>query len=715
MKNKMTRSRKTLFMAGIFLLMFSQLSCQLTTKASEYASEIANSVVETVSAQTGTSEQYSGDVYTNEEYGFSITIPNGIAANTPESGMGYFQDYVMGDSEGFGWLFPNSISSDETLQEVGEQVFISESSWLSDVEVLKDEEITLPQGGSAWYTEFQGYDEGNEYTVEIRMTTVIHAMQSFTLEIYSLPELYTYWNSKVNAMRDSITLFSPAIEGHPRSEVLMLEGGETTNARENDPATMHSGGNYLVFEGLVSYNEDMEIVPALAESWDISNGTVYTFHLQPNAVFHDGKAFTAEDVVYSWQRAADPETNSDTVMTYLGDIVGVKEMHEGSANTISGLKIIDDHTLQVTIDASKPYFLYKITYPTAYILDRENVESDEEWYRSPNGTGPYKLVTWISMERMVYERFEDYYGVIPAIPTIIYTLYTGIDFRLYEEGSVDIATVADYNIDRVSDPSEPLNKELVSGVSMCTTYIQFDVNQPPFDDVKVRQAFSMAFDKEKFLDIVLQNTDVIAKGLYPPALPGYNLDLEGYDYDPEMARQLIKESKYGSVDAFPEIVFTSSGYGSYANSLVSAISDMWQKNLGVTISIENIDPEKYLDQEAVEEYGQLTSSGWCADYPDPENFADVLFHSEATMNKSHYSNPELDAILEEARVEQDVDKRISLYQQAEEIIVEDAPALFLYHSTTNQVVKPYIKGYILSPISGFPTIRFLSIDPSYWE
>ena len=184
------------------------------------------------------------------------------------------------------------------------------------------------------------------------------------------------------------------------------------------------------------------------------------------------------------------------------------------------------------------------------------------------------------MERMIYERFEEYYGTKPDIQRIVYTLYSGDEFRLYEEGSVDIAGVADYNAERVSDPSEPLNKELVTGVSLCTTYVQFDVSQAPFDDAKVRQAFALAFDKSKYLEVALKNTDVLAKGLYPPALPGYNLDLEGYGYDPELARQLIADSSYGSVDAFPEIVFTSSGYGGYADSLVAAMSQMWAAEPG---------------------------------------------------------------------------------------------------------------------------------------
>lgn len=658
----------------------------------------------------------TGSVYTNAEYGISITIPDSIQATNADPETGYFQDYTLRNNEGFGVLYPAAMTAGETLQDVAQGIFEIESSSLQNVEMIKDEQISLSNGGVAWYTAFTGYDTINEYTLEVRLTTVANSSRAVILEFYSYPESMTYWSRILNTMRDSIELTAPIVMGLPRSQVLILEGSETDNAREYDPATTHGSGDYLIFEGLVTYNQQLEIVPALASGWDVSDdGLVYTFYLQSDAVFHNGRPFTAADVVYSWERAANPDTNSDTVMTYLSDIVGVKEMHEGSADSISGLKVIDDHTLQVTIDAPKPYFLYKLVYPTASIVDRENVESGMDWYRTPNGTGPYRLTRWDSMERMIYERFDQYYGARPAIPMIIYTLYSGDSFRLYESGDVDITGVSSYNVERVSDPSDPLNQELVSGVSLCTNYVQFDVSKPPFDDLKVRQAFSLALDRDQFIEVVLDNVGLPARGLYPPALPGYNADLRGYDYDPERARQLLAESSYGSVEALPEIVFTSSGYGSYATGVVAALSQMWQQNLGVTISVQNLDPEKYLDAERSEDYGQLSTSGWCADYPDPENFADVLFHTGAEMNKGHYSNPELDGILEAARVEPDVATRIELYQQAEQMIVDDAPALFLYYSESYELVKPYVQGYVLAPVSTFPALRYLSIDSTFWQ
>ena len=171
----------------------------------------------------------------------------------------------------------------------------------------------------------------------------------------------------------------------PLDKAIVYSGGESTNLRDYDPATTYSSGNKLVFSGLVSFDPHLNLTPDLAETWDVSgDGTVYTFHLRENAHFHDGRFVTAQDVVYSWERAASPQLKSDTVLTYLGDIVGVREMFAGQADHISGLKVINDLTLQVTIDAPKPYFLLKLTFPTAFVVDKANVETGEEWVHKPN-------------------------------------------------------------------------------------------------------------------------------------------------------------------------------------------------------------------------------------------------------------------------------------------------------------------------------------------
>ncbi len=499
------------------------------------------------------------------------------------------------------------------------------------------------------------------------------------------------------------------LQGSPQ-QTLVLAGGESTNPREYDPATTHGSGDKLVYSGLVSFDPRLNLTPDLAETWDVSpDGTVYTFHLRANAKFHDGRPVTAQDVIYSWERALSPALASDTALTYLGDIVGAQEMADGKAEHVSGLQALDEHTLQVTIDAPKPYFLLKLTYPTAFVLDKANVESGPEWFRTPNGTGPYKLTEWKRFEQITYTANPDFYLGKPSIPTVIVQLYSGVGLRLYESGNIDITGVPYSSAERFLDPTEPLHNELVTGVNLCTGFIVFDTTQPPFDDVKVRQAFSMAFNRQKYIDVVLNGRALPAIGLYPPGLPGFNIGLKGLPYDPAQARQLLAESKYGSADKLPPIIYTDAGIGSYVGGDVAALAQMWQQVLGVQITVENLEPNYYLDEIYAGHHGQIISGGWCADYPDPENFADVLFHSGSAQNSGGYSNPELDKLLEQARVEQDVTKRIEMYQQAEQIIVNDAPVLFTTHSLSYQLVKPYVKGYVFTPID-VPIERYMWLE-----
>ncbi len=491
-------------------------------------------------------------------------------------------------------------------------------------------------------------------------------------------------------------------------QALVLSGGESTNPRDYDPATTHSTGDKLIYSGLVSFDPYLNLTPDLAESWSVSqDGTVYIFTLRQNARFHDGRPVTAQDIIYSWERAASPALHSDTALTYLGDIVGVREMAAGQADHISGLEVLDTHTLKVTIDAPKPYFLLKLTYPTAFVVDQANVESGDEWFRTPNGTGPYKLSEWRRFEQITYEANPDFYMGKPSIPYVIVKLYSGVGVRLYEAGEIDITGIGYYAAERFLDPSEPLHNELITGVDLCTGYVVFDVTQPPFDDVKVRQAFSMAFDRQKYIDVVLSARALPAIGIFPPGLPGFNIGLNGLPYDPDRARQLLTESKYGK--DLPPIVYTDAGIGSYIGADVAALAQMWQQVLGVKITVENLEPNYYYEKIIAGQHGQIFGGGWCADYPDPENFADVLFHSGSTQNTGGYSNPDLDALLERARVEQNVSKRIEIYQQAEQIIVDNAPVLFTTHSLSYLLVKPYVKGYVFTPID-VPIERYMWLE-----
>ncbi len=498
--------------------------------------------------------------------------------------------------------------------------------------------------------------------------------------------------------------------GVPLDQALVYNGGESANLRDYDPATTYSSGDKLVFSGLVMLDQNLNIRPDLAETWEVSGGgTIYTFKIRENARFHNGREVTAQDVAFSWERAASPELASDTVLTYLADIVGVREKALGQAENISGVKVIDEKTLQVTIDAPKPYFLMKLTFPTSYVVDEENVSAGEEWVRQPNGTGPYKLTEWRSNEYIVYTANSDFYLGAPSIPYVVVKIYAGDDVRLFETGDIDVAGVGLYDVQRMLNPAEPMSRNLVTGVNLCTSYVVFDATVPPFDDVNVRKAFSMAFDRQRYVDVLYRGVALPAVGLYPPGLPGFDYGLQGLPYDPAQARELLKQSKYGGPEGLPEITYTNSGIGSYIGGTVAALAEMWQTNLGVTIKVENLDYNFYYEQIFSGNHGQIFDGGWCADYPDPENFADVLFHTGVPQNHGGYSNPELDALLEAARIEPDVTKRIAMYQEAERTIVNDAPVLFTTHSLSYELVQPYVKGYVFTPIT-IPLERYMWLD-----
>jgi oligopeptide transport system substrate-binding protein len=449
---------------------------------------------------------------------------------------------------------------------------------------------------------------------------------------------------------------------------------------------------YKVFSGLVSLDEDLEVQPDLAEGWEVSaDGRTYTFYLRRDARFHDGRPITADDVRYSLERACDPATGSPVAEGYLADIVGVREKLAGQADTIRGLEVLDAYTLRLTIDAPKAYFLSKLTYSTAFIVDRTQVESDPDWLRHPNGSGPFRLAEWTE-ERIVLEPSPYYPGPRPEVRQVVfYTALPGVPVTMYENGELDAAPVDGDQLERVLDPTNPLHGELQTVPLLDTFYVGLNVRKPPFDDVRVRRAFAMALNREGIVRVVLKGQAEVARGILPPGMPGYNPDLEGIPYDPEGAKALLAESPYGGPEGLPPITLTAGGSGQMGRVL----AEMWGEALGVDVQVEV--PVGSVGAEWSSGRLQMVLLGWIADYPDPENFLDLLFHSQSPQNETGYSNPEVDRLLEAARAEPDLEKRFALYREAEEKIVADAPWIPLYHDTAHLLVKPYVEGLRMTP------------------
>lgn len=480
-----------------------------------------------------------------------------------------------------------------------------------------------------------------------------------------------------------------------------------------DPATAAESQSvsYIVqiFSGLVRLDENLQIIPDIARTWDKSaDGMTFTFHLHQDVKFHDGKPVTASDFKYSWERALNPETGSLTAQTYLNDIVGATDILSGGETQLSGVQVLDDYTLQVTIDAPKQYFLQKMAYPTAFVVDQSNISSGDTWWRQPNGTGPFKLEQWQQDEVIILARNDDYYGEKARLDKVVFYLYSGNSIELYQTGDIDVSYVASAYMGLVTDPANTISQELVVFPQLSFYYIGFNTTVPPFDDTNVRLAFSYAVDKEKITTLSLDNVVATAYGILPPDMPGYDSSLQGIPFDVPKAKELIAASRYGDVSQLPPITFTISGWGGVIPDYIGGILEEWRHNLGVEIKVRQLEPEVYyymLNQEK----DNLFSNGWIADYPDPQNFLDILFRTGAANNTGGYSNPELDSLLERAAVEDDAENRLQMYREAEQIVVHDAVLLPLFFGENYVLVKPYVKNYTLSPL-GYPLLTNINIQ-----
>ena len=464
-----------------------------------------------------------------------------------------------------------------------------------------------------------------------------------------------------------------------------------------------------VFGGLVTINPEIEITADLAEDWVISpDGKVFTFRLRQDAKFHDGRPVLAEDFRWSVERAADPLTESPVADLYLSDILGVADKLEGKAESIRGLRVVDDHTLELTIDAPKSYFLAKMTYPTGFVVDRKNVEGNKnDWVFEPNGTGPFRLEQYDIGETIILGRNDFYHLGPPFVDEVEFILSGGDPMLMYENDEIHLTGLGLADLERVQDPANPLRAELATAPpGFSVSFVGMNVNEPPFDDPKFRLALNYAIDKKEIATSALSDLVVPAVGVIPPGFPSYNPDLKGYGYDPEKAKQLLSESRYGAdPDSIPRITLSIAGnFGAAVGLDMEVMLRSWEETLGVEVDIQQTEWATFL-QDLHKRRFQMFTIGWSADYPDPQDFLDILFHSDSTNNWGAYSNREVDSLLEKARIEPDQIARFEQYNRIEQLIVDDAPWVPLWHSTERKVlIKPQVKDYFLVPMS-VPKLR----------
>lgn len=499
------------------------------------------------------------------------------------------------------------------------------------------------------------------------------------------------------------------------------EAGEFRIARAEpinlDPAQITDVSSAVIaveiFGGLVVLDRDLRIAADLAESVPgpsvNDDGTVtYRFTIRQNATFHDGKAITAEDFKWSFERNLHPETLSPTAPDFLGDIVGAAEYVRGRADEVVGIQVVDDHTLDITILQATPVFLYKLTYPTAYVLDREQVEADpERWALNPNGSGPFKLTEWQLGEGLTLERFDDYH-LEPARVAKVSVRFAGGSVEQFENDELDQAFVGINDIERVRDPASELNAQYVTRSELSIFYLAFNVSTPPFDDVNLRLALAHSIDKTTITQEVQADLLIQARQIIPPGLAAHDDDYPGLVFDPELAQEYLAASRYAGTPLLDDIRLTISGAGATPGPSIEAIQDMWRQHLGLEVEIQQVEFASFISDIDRGLYG-FFSLGWSLDYPDPHNVLDYKFYSASLGNDVQLDDAEIDALLEQARYSLDQELRTSIYQQVDTMLVEQAVWIPLYYSVAHELIKPYVQNYEPTRMV-IPHLRFVSIE-----
>ncbi len=484
-----------------------------------------------------------------------------------------------------------------------------------------------------------------------------------------------------------------------------------------DPAQITDVGSAVIaveiFGGLLVLDRELRIAPDLAESVPgptiNDDGTVtYRFTIRENATFHDGKRITAEDFKWSLERNLDPETLSPTAPDFLGDIVGAAEFVRGRADEVVGIQVVDEQTLDLTILQATPVFLYKLTYPTAYVLDREQVEADpDRWALNPNGSGPFKLTEWQLGEGLTLERFDDYH-LEPAQVQKVSVRFAGGSVEQFENDELDQAFVNINDIERVRDPASELNAQYVTRSELSIFYLAFNVATPPFDDVNIRLALAHAIDKTTITQEVQADLLIQARQIIPPGLAAHDPDYPGLVFDPELAQEYLAASRYAGTPLLDEIRLTISGAGATPGPSIEAIQDMWRQHLGLEVQIQQVEFASFISDLDRGLYG-FFSLGWSLDYPDPHNVLDYKFYSASLGNDVQLDDEEIDSLLEQARYSLDQELRTNLYQQVDNKLVEQAVWIPLYYSVAHELVKPYVQNYEPTRMV-IPHLRFVSIE-----
>jgi oligopeptide transport system substrate-binding protein len=500
----------------------------------------------------------------------------------------------------------------------------------------------------------------------------------------------------------------------------------------------------LNYQALMTFDKEMQPVPGQAESVEASaDGKTYTFKIRPDSKYSDGSPLTAESFEYAWKRLADPEIAGEYQFIGCGVIEGYSEYAattcadaEGNTKTITdvqsldlealregvGVNAIDDSTLEIKLVNPAPYFLSMAALWIGAPVRQEDADQGEEWFRDVAnfiGNGPFKMTEHEEGSSVTWERNENYQG--PLGPVKLQGIEmamiedSAVAFQAYKNGELDLSGVAAEDLPAVQGDAT-LSKEVIEVPGSCAFYLGFNTQIAPFDNLKVRQAFAQAFDREAWVRDVLSGLGTVTYSLIPPGFPGFQEDIKTWEFNADAAKQTLADAGFADGAGLPPIKLT------YSSSPRNKVRFEWmanqiKQNLGVDVTLDPIDPTAYTALTK-DNPPQMYYLGWCADYPDPQDFLTVVFKTGGIhAGRTGFSDKEFDDLVSQADIEQDVAKRAELYEQAQQRLVDQVPVVFVANDKGLVLAKPYVKGVTqdtitpLDYIPGFFNLPELDVAP----
>lgn len=462
----------------------------------------------------------------------------------------------------------------------------------------------------------------------------------------------------------------------------------------------------MVFEGLMTLDEKNNPVPACAETvdYDPKNPIKFVFHLKKNLKWSDGQPLTAKDFEWSWKRVLNPATGADyaSYLYYLKNGEAYNSKKAGITADDVGVKATDDYTLEVELENATPYFLQLCAFATLAPVRKDIVEKDpEKWTQDPKtyiGNGPFKMVEWVHDSYIKFEKNPNYWDKDNV-------KLDGAKFVMIAQSTQGLAAFETGDVDYIDDvPSAEIPRLLKAGTMVTQNYIgtyYLDVNNKlgALKDPRVRKALSLAIDRVALIETVYKDGRKPATAWVPYGISDADSSKQfrtvGGDYynpqgDIAEAKKLLSDAGYPDGKGFPVYEYAYNKNETHA-LIAQAIQDMWKKNLGINVKLNEVDWKVFIPQRKIGDY-QMSRDGWIGDYMDPSTFTDILRTGDGN-NNAQYSNPRYDELLKKAKAEPDPAKRMEILHKAEDILIgEDMGIIPIAFYVRDVCKKPYIKG-----------------------